>query len=63
MDQLTIRAFYIVPDLNCVLLNSVQELIEIEAWLLLIFLICFTQSINVYTFHFHILNGVDVRRM
>ena len=35
---------------NCVLLNSVQELIEIEAWLYLIFLLCLqNQLISIHS--------------
>ena len=44
---------------NCVLLSSVQEYTEIEAWLLLTFFI-FTQSIKFYAFHCHILKSTDV---
>ena len=43
---------------NCVLLNSVQEFIEVEAWLLLTFFLCFTQSINfLYILVSHIKRG------
>ena len=39
-----------------VLFNSVQKLVEIEAWLLLTYFISFfTQSIKFYVFHCHIL--------
>ena len=31
---------------NCVLLNSVQEITEIEAWLLLIFFICLRNKLS-----------------
>ena len=35
---------------NCVLLNSVQEFIEIEAWLLLIFFLCLhNQLISIHS--------------
>ena len=44
---------------NCVLLNSVQELIKLEAWFLLKFSLS-TQSINFCTFHWHILKSTDV---
>ena len=49
---------------TCVLVNSVQEFTEIEAWLLLIFFICLqkkVQSIKFYTFQYHILNSTDVK--
>ena len=45
---------------NFVLLNSVQEFIEIEAWLLLRFFIVYTQSINFYTPYFYMLKSADV---
>ena len=31
---------------NCVLLNSVQEFIEIEAWLFLVFFICLRNQLS-----------------
>ena len=31
---------------NCVLLNSAKELIEVEAWLLLTFLLCFHNQLS-----------------
>ena len=44
---------------NCVLLNSAQEFIEIEAWLLLTLFLCLHyQSINWYC---HILKSADVK--
>ena len=45
---------------NCVLLNSVQEFIEIEPWLLLTFFL-YLQS-NFYTFYCRILKSTDVSK-
>ena len=49
----------ILTGRNSVLLNSVQDRVEIEAWLLLIFFM-FTQLIKFYTFHFQRLKSADV---
>ena len=58
MNRLGLMFFVCVNDTlreNCVLLNSVQEFIEIEAWLYLTFFPMFTQLISFYTFYCHIL--------
>ena len=46
----------ILTEKNCFLLNLVQEFMEIETLLLLMF----TQYIKLYPFHCHILNSADV---
>ena len=55
----SMTAFVIITGESCVLLSSVQEFIEIKAWLLLNFFM-FTQSIKFYTFYCHVLKSTDV---
>ena len=45
---------------NCVLLNSVQEFIETEAWLFLTFFLCLHNQLVSITFYCHILKSTDV---
>ena len=54
-----LTAFVIITGESCVLLSSVQEFIEIKAWLLLNFFM-FTQSIKFYKFYCHVLKSTGV---
>ena len=50
----------ILTGKNSILLMSVQEFIEIYAWLLLTFFYMLTQSTKSHTFHCRILKIADV---
>ena len=47
----------IIHDRETVLLNSIQEFIQIEAWL---FLILYVNTIKFYALHCHVLKNKDV---
>ena len=46
LNKLINKLLTILTEINCVLVNSTQEFIEIEAWLLLTFLLCLQNQLS-----------------